>query len=83
MAKRIYVGNLPSGTDEAKIKDLFAQHGEVTDVRVITDMRSGRASGFGFVEMADDATADVAIEKLNGTALDGATLIVNEARPRR
>ena len=61
----------------------FSQHGGVTSARVMTDRESGRSRGFGFVEMADDADAQAAIEALNGADVDGRALRVNEARESR
>jgi RNA recognition motif-containing protein len=82
MAKRIYVGNLPYKTTSEDLGALFTQHGEVTSAQVIVDKFSGRSKGFGFVEMAEDAQADAAIQALNGFAMEGRELTVNEARPR-
>jgi RNA recognition motif-containing protein len=81
MVKKIYVGNLPFSATENEIRDLFAQQGTVESVKLITDRETGRARGFGFVEM-DDAGAAAAIQSLNGTDLGGRRLVVNEARDR-
>ncbi|MBI2175465.1 MAG: RNA-binding protein [Parcubacteria group bacterium] len=81
MAKRIYVGNLPYSTNEAELKDMFSEFGEVASTKVITDRDSGRSRGFGFVEMASDSEADRAIQELNGKDMQGRPLVVNEARP--
>jgi RNA recognition motif-containing protein len=81
MVKTIYVGNLPFKASEDEINDLFAQYGAVHSVKLITDRETGRPRGFGFVEM-DDAPAAAAIERLNGSELDGRTLRVNEAKER-
>ena len=83
MAKNIYVGNLNYDTTEDSLRALFAEHGEVTSVNVITDRYTGRSRGFGFVEMADDQEAQDAISALNGHNLDGRQLRVDEARPRK
>jgi RNA recognition motif-containing protein len=64
------------------LKELFAEHGEVTDAKVIVDRMSGRSRGFGFVEMANSEEAAAAIEALNGNELEGRELKVNEAKPR-
>ncbi len=80
--KKIYVGNLSFDTTEEQLRELFAAHGTVNSVAVITDRMSGRSRGFGFVEMEDDGEASAAIAGVNGTELDGRTLTVNEARPR-
>jgi len=81
MAKTIYVGNLPFSATEDEIRDLFAQHGTVHSVKLITDRETGRPRGFGFVEM-DDAEADTAIEALNGTEMGDRALRVNQAKER-
>ena len=82
MATRIYVGGLPYSATEREIENLFASHGTVTSVTVITDKYTGQAKGFGFVEMATDTEAQSAINSLNGTLMGGRTLAVNEAKPR-
>ncbi|MBT3285906.1 MAG: RNA-binding protein [Victivallales bacterium] len=78
----IYVGNLPYSTDDDELRSLFEEHGAVDSARVIVDRDSGRSKGFGFVEMANDAEANAAIEALNGQDVGGRPLTVNEARPR-
>lgn len=82
MAKRLYVGNLAYSTTEEQIRDLFSQVGEVDNVALITDRETGRAKGFGFVEMSSDEDSAEAIRRFNGYTLDNRTLTVNEARPR-
>ena len=79
---RIYVGNLSFQTDEQGLNDLFAQHGAVNSVAIITDRETGRSRGFGFVEMADEGEGRAAIEAINGMEIAGRTLTVNEAKPR-
>lgn len=81
MAKKLYVGNLSYSATDDSLKQLFAEAGEVTSANVIIDKMSGRSRGFGFVEMANDAEADAAVEKYNGMEHDGRKLVVNEARP--
>ena len=83
MGQRLYVGNLPFSADEQQIRDLFSQNGRtVNEVRLITDRETGRARGFGFVEVGSDEEADGAIRDLNGTDFGGRALTVNEARER-
>ena len=82
MAKNNYVGNLGFDVTDQDLKDLFAEYGEVLSANVITDRQTGRSRGFGFVEMADNAQAEQAINALNGKDLAGRALTVNEARPR-
>ena len=79
----IYVGNLKFETTEDGLRKAFEVHGEVSSVNIISDRETGRSRGFGFVEMPSDADAQKAMDALNGSQLDGRTLTVNEARPRR
>ena len=81
MSKRIYVGGLPFSTTEAEMSALFATYGAVSSAKLITDRESGQSRGFGFIEMANDAEAVTAMEKLNGTDFGGRKLTINEARP--
>ena len=82
MSKRIYVGNLSFKTTADGLREAFSEFGEVTSSTVVSDRETGRSRGFGFVEMAEDAAADEAVEAMNGKDLDGRVLNVNEARPR-
>lgn len=82
MAKKLYVGNLPYSVDDEALHHHFAQFGTVDSAKVIMDRESGRSKGFGFVEMADDSAADMAIEKGNGADLNGRAINVSEARPQ-
>ncbi len=81
MSKSIYVGNLPWAATEEQVKELFAGYGNVLSVKLVSDRETGRARGFGFVEM-EDAEADAAIEALDNTSFGGRTLRINEAKPR-
>ena len=81
MAKKIYVGNLSFRTTETDLSDMFGKIGEVESVQIITDRDTGRSKGFAFVQMANDAAAEKAIEQLNGKEVGGRNLTVNEARP--
>ena len=82
MGKKIYVGNLSYSVNDATLQDLFADYGTVVSAEVIMDRATGRAKGFGFVEMSSDQEAQAAIEALNGREHEGRKLTVNEARPR-
>ena len=82
MARKLYVGNLPFNTAEQDLHDLFASAGAVQTVNLMRDMATGRARGFGFVEMATEEDAQNAIEQLNNYQYGGRNLTVNEARPK-
>ena len=80
--KNLYVGNLPHSTTEAELRTIFQEHGDVERVSIVTDRETGRARGFGFVEMTNPAEADKAIAALDGSDLGGRPMKVNEAKPK-
>lgn len=81
MSNKLYVGGLPYSVTEGQLQEIFAAHGTVESARVIADKFTGQSRGFGFVEMSSGGEAQKAIDGLNGTQLDGRTLVVNEAKP--
>jgi RNA recognition motif-containing protein len=78
---KLYVGNLPFTATEDGVRALFAPHGTVEKVSLITDRDTGRARGFGFVEMSN-ADASRAMQALNGSDFEGRTLKINEAQDK-
>jgi cold-inducible RNA-binding protein len=82
MNRKLFVGNLSYNTQESTLEELFAQAGTVASVRVMRDQATGRARGFGFVEMETEDAAQAAIDKFNNTEVDGRRIAVNEARPQ-
>jgi cold-inducible RNA-binding protein len=81
--KKLYVGNLSYDTTIDSLKAAFGEFGEIVDAIVITDRNTGRSKGFGFVEFADEAAAQKALEAMNGKEVEGRSLVVNVARPSR
>ena len=79
---KIYVGNLSRDVSEGELKEAFAAFGEIASAAIITDKYSGESRGFGFVEMPNQPEATAAINGLNGKALKGRNLTVNEAKPK-
>lgn len=78
----IFVGNLPFRAEQEDIIELFASFGEVTNCSLPLERDTGRKRGFAFIEMADEATEERAIEGLQGTELMGRPLRINKAEPR-
>ncbi|MHA7109434.1 RNA recognition motif domain-containing protein [Sunxiuqinia elliptica] len=78
----IYVGNLDYNLGEDELGEIFAEYGEVVSVKIVKDRETGRAKGFGFVEMAVEAEGDKAVEELDGAEVNGRNIKVNKARPR-
>lgn len=82
MGRKLYVGNLPYSATEDQLRDHFGAAGAVDTVTIVRDNATGRARGFGFVEMANDGDAQKAVELLNEKPMGGRNLAVNEARPK-
>ncbi len=82
MGTRLYVGNLAYSVTSQGLEQLFSEYGQVKDATVVQDRDTGRSKGFGFVEMADNAQAQAAIQGMNLKEIEGRCLTVNEARPR-
>jgi RNA recognition motif-containing protein len=78
----IFVAQLSFRVQSENLKEIFEAYGEVTSAKVITDKMSGRSKGFGFVEMSDDQEALNAIEELNGSEIEGKTIVVKKANPK-
>ncbi|MFD2300577.1 RNA-binding protein [Paracidovorax citrulli] len=81
MGNKLYVGNLPYSVRDNDLEQAFGQFGAVTSAKVMMERDTGRSKGFGFVEMGSDAEAQAAINGMNGQALGGRSIVVNEARP--
>jgi RNA recognition motif-containing protein len=82
MGRRLFVGNLPYEVGETELQEMFGRVGPVESVTIVRDNATGRARGFGFVEMGTDEAAEKAIAELNQQQIGGRTIAVNEARPR-
>ena len=80
--KSLFVGNMSFQTSESELRELFAPFGQVTRVHMAMDRETGRARGFAFVEMPNDAEAAAAMTALDGKEVGGRNLKVNEARPK-
>jgi RNA recognition motif-containing protein len=78
----IYVSNLSFNVQDEDLREFFADYGEVTSAKVITDKFTGKSRGFGFVEMSDDASAQKAIAELDQATVEGRTIKVMEAKPK-
>jgi RNA recognition motif-containing protein len=81
--KNIYVGNLDFRTTEGELRTAFEVYGQVDKVNTVTDKDTGQKRGFAFVEMTNDTEGVKAIAGLNGSLLEGRTLKVDEASPKR
>ncbi len=83
MSVRLYVGNLPAELDRQALEQVFHESGESLTVKVITDRKTGRCRGFGFVTVENDEQADSVIERFNGFDFNGAVLKLEKALPRQ
>lgn len=82
MSRRLYVGNLAWTVTDQDLQDAFSEAGDVESSQVIMDRATNRSRGFGFVEMATDEAAEIAIKDLNGRDIKGRPIRVNEAQAR-
>lgn len=78
----IYVSNLSFNVKDEDLQEYFAEYGEVSSAKVITDKFTNKSRGFAFVEMPDDEAAKKAIQELDGASVDGRTIGVAVARPK-
>jgi RNA recognition motif-containing protein len=78
----IYVSNLSFNVQDEDLREFFAEYGEVSSAKVIMDKFTNRSRGFGFVEMPDNASAQKAIQELDGATVEGRAIRVSEAKPR-
>lgn len=83
MNNKVFVGGLSWNTTEDGLRSHFAQIGEITEVKLVTDRETGRSRGFGFVSYSDSNAAHDAIERYDGTEFDGRTIRVNLAQDRK
>ncbi|NUN64644.1 RNA-binding protein [Pseudanabaena biceps] len=82
MSIRLYVGNLPAELDRQALEKIFNESGDSVSLKVITDRKTGKCRGFGFVTVGSDEAADTVIEKFNGYEFNGAVLKLEKALPR-
>lgn len=83
MSIRLYVGNLPKEIDRKELADVFAEEGDSVTTKVITDRKTGKCRGFGFVTVKTDEKADEIIEKFNGYEFKDSILKIEKALPRQ
>ena len=83
MAKKLYVGNLSFDMLDEDLEQAFAEYGEIVSVVVVKDRDSGRSRGFGFVEFADEESAQKAKQALDGKEVKGRALRIDEAREQK
>jgi len=83
MGKRLYVGNVSFDVSDEELEQAFSQYGEISSAKVVRDQYTGRSKGFGFVEFAQEADAQKAMEDMNGKELSGRVIKVDEARDTR
>lgn len=82
MSIRLYVGNLPRELERQELEAVFAEFDDSVSTKVITDRKTGKCRGFGFVTVKNDEQADQLIEKFNGFVLKDSALKIEKALPR-
>lgn len=82
MTNKLFIGSLDYATTDAQLEEHFSKIGKVLSAKVIVDRNTGAGKGFGFVEMSTPEEAKTAMDKLNGSQLNGRSIAVKEATPR-
>lgn len=82
MSIRLYVGNLPEDLSRQELEAVFADAGDSVSTKIITDRKTNKCRGFGFVTVKTDEQADELIEKFNGYMLKDSPLKIEKALPR-
>ena len=80
---KLHVGNLSKQTTDEQLNELATEYGSPTSATVVMDQKSGESKGFGFIEFATDDEARAAITGLDGREMEGKSLKVSEAKPRK
>lgn len=83
MSVRLYVGNLPKELERKELQEVFAEEGDTVSAKVITDRKTGKCRGFGFVTVQNDELADQIVEKYNGVMFKENALKIEKALPRK
>ncbi|XP_074306893.1 glycine-rich RNA-binding protein 4, mitochondrial-like [Silene latifolia] len=83
MSTKLFIGGVSYSTDDNSLHAAFSQFGQVTSARIIVDRDTGRSRGFGFVEFADDESAQSALGAMDGQVLDGRNIRVSVANERQ
>ena len=82
MTNKLFIGSLDYSTTDSQLEEHFSQMGKVLSAKVIVDRYTGQGKGFGFVEMETEDAAKKAMDKLNGSQLNGRAIVVKEAKPQ-
>ena len=83
MSVRVYVGNLPKDIEREQLEAVFSEHAEdIVSVKLVTDRKTGKCRGFGFVTLKTDEQADTIVEKFGDFVLQENTLKIEKALPR-
>jgi RNA recognition motif-containing protein len=80
---KIFIANVPHKMDEAELKTMLTQFGQVASVKLLTDKETGKRKGFGFIEMPVYDQAKAAIAALNGKEVYGRNIALSEAEEKQ
>jgi RNA recognition motif-containing protein len=78
----ILITDLSRKTTEQELLELFTAYGKVSSTTIVMDKKTGKSKGFGFVEMADEKDANLALKKLHKTKVNGEKISVKKAKDR-
>ncbi|KAK9076406.1 hypothetical protein SSX86_004740 [Deinandra increscens subsp. villosa] len=81
-SSKLFVGGLSYDTNEPVLKEAFGQHGEIIEVKVICDHKSGKSKGYGFVNFVSEDSASKALTEMHGQVLDGRNIRIQFANKK-
>ncbi len=82
MTVRIYVGNLPEDVDKQELDALFRAAQDIQSLKLITNRKTNKCRGFGFITVKTEAEADSLVSRFNGQPFREQPLKVEKALPR-
>lgn len=79
----IFVGGLPYELTEGDILCVFSQYGEILNINLVRDKKTGKSKGYGFIAFVDQRSTILAVDNLNGAKLGGRTIRVDHVEEYR
>ncbi|XP_064374041.1 RNA-binding motif protein, X-linked 2 [Dromaius novaehollandiae] len=73
----VFVGGLPYELTEGDIICVFSQYGEVVNINLVRDKKTGKSKGFCFLCYEDQRSTILAVDNFNGIKIKGRTIRVD------
>ncbi|KAK2827930.1 hypothetical protein Q5P01_018964 [Channa striata] len=79
----IFVGGFPYELTEGDIICVFSQYGEVVNINLVRDKKTGKSKGFCFLCYEDQRSTILAVDNLNSIKIKGRTIRVDHVKDYR